>query len=43
MQATVFMSILVFLSAFWFRRRHYEFFLVSHIVLSALVIVAMLG
>ncbi|OBS22593.1 hypothetical protein FPOA_08929 [Fusarium poae] len=41
--ATIFICLLVGLSFFWVRRRQYEFFLVSHIVLSVLVLVTMLG
>ncbi|KAI9150852.1 ferric-chelate reductase [Paramyrothecium foliicola] len=41
--ATVFMSLIVILSVFWLRRRHYEIFLVAHVILSALVLATMLG
>jgi hypothetical protein len=37
------MCLLVGLSIFWFRRRHYEFFLMAHIVLSILILSTMLG
>lgn len=30
-------------SAYWFRRRRYELFLVVHVVLSVLVLLAMIG
>ncbi|RGP79908.1 ferric reductase transmembrane component 5 [Fusarium longipes] len=41
--ATVFICLLFALSFFWVRRTRYEFFLISHIVLSALVLLTMLG
>ncbi|KAM0232650.1 hypothetical protein ACHAPO_007809 [Fusarium lateritium] len=41
--ATIFICLLVGLSFFWVRRRQYEFFLISHIVLSVLILVAMFG
>ncbi|KAL0930073.1 ferric-chelate reductase [Colletotrichum truncatum] len=41
--ATIFLCLLVALSAFWFRRRQYECFLIVHILLSILILVTMLG
>ncbi|KAH7175331.1 ferric reductase like transmembrane component-domain-containing protein [Dactylonectria macrodidyma] len=41
--ATVAMSILLGLSFYWIRRQQYEFFLIAHIGLSIIVLVAMLG
>ncbi|KAJ6442753.1 ferric-chelate reductase [Purpureocillium lavendulum] len=42
--ATVFMSLLVVpCSIYWMRRRHYEMFLIIHIVLSIVVLLTMLG
>ncbi|RGP69530.1 ferric reductase transmembrane component 5 [Fusarium sporotrichioides] len=41
--ATIFICLLIGLSFFWVRRRQYEVFLISHIILSVLVLVAMLG
>jgi hypothetical protein len=41
-QATVFMCALVAMSFYWIRKKHYETFLVSHIVLSILMLVTML-
>ncbi|KAG5659504.1 hypothetical protein KAF25_002063 [Fusarium avenaceum] len=41
--ATIFLCLLIALSIFWFRRRHYEFFLITHIGLSILILATMLG
>lgn len=37
------MSILLGLSFYWIRRQQYELFLIVHIVMSIIVLVAMLG
>ncbi|CVL08721.1 related to ferric reductase Fre2p [Fusarium mangiferae] len=41
--ATIFICLLVGLSVFWVRRQNYEFFLITHIVLSFWILVTMLG
>ncbi|KAF5981730.1 ferric reductase Fre2p [Fusarium bulbicola] len=41
--ATIFICLLLGLSMFWIRRENYEFFLITHIVLSFWILVAMLG
>ncbi|KAF4884060.1 Ferric/cupric reductase transmembrane component B [Colletotrichum fructicola] len=41
--ATILMCLLVGSSAFWFRRRQYELFLMLHIALSVLILMTMLG
>ncbi|SCV51612.1 related to ferric reductase Fre2p [Fusarium fujikuroi] len=41
--ATIFISLLTGLSVFWVRRQNYEFFLITHIVLSFWILVTMLG
>ncbi|CAJ0546526.1 Ff.00g011530.m01.CDS01 [Fusarium sp. VM40] len=41
--ATIFLCLLITLSIFWLRRRHYEFFLITHIGLSILILATMLG
>ncbi|KAF5532044.1 ferric-chelate reductase [Fusarium mexicanum] len=40
---TIFICLLVGLSMFWVRRENYEFFLITHIVLSFWILVTMLG
>nr|CEG04904.1 unnamed protein product [Fusarium clavum] len=40
--ATIFICLLVGLSFFYVRRVQYEFFLISHVILSVLVLVTML-
>lgn len=42
LQATIFMCALVAFSFYWVRKKHYETFLVSHVVLSILVLLTML-
>lgn len=37
------MGLLLPFSIYWIRRRHYELFLVVHIILSLAVLLAMLG
>ncbi|KAF5705704.1 ferric-chelate reductase [Fusarium mundagurra] len=41
--ATIFICLLVGLSVFWVRRENYEFFLITHIILSFWILVTMLG
>ncbi|KAF7556911.1 hypothetical protein G7046_g6172 [Stylonectria norvegica] len=41
--ATIFMALLMGLSCYWIRRHHYETFLIIHIVMSIIILVAMLG
>ncbi|KAF5972656.1 ferric-chelate reductase [Fusarium coicis] len=41
--ATIFICLLVGLSVFWVRREDYEFFLITHIILSFWILVTMLG
>ncbi|KAI1011752.1 hypothetical protein LB503_004855 [Fusarium chuoi] len=41
--ATMFICLLVGLSVFWVRRQNYEFFLITHIILSFWILVTMLG
>ncbi|KAF5637720.1 ferric-chelate reductase [Fusarium sp. NRRL 52700] len=41
--ATMFICLLVGLSVFWVRRGNYEFFLITHIILSFWILVTMLG
>ncbi|KAF5586129.1 ferric-chelate reductase [Fusarium pseudoanthophilum] len=41
--ATILICLLVGLSVFWVRRENYEFFLITHIILSFWILVTMLG
>ncbi|EEY17807.1 ferric-chelate reductase [Verticillium alfalfae VaMs.102] len=43
LQATVLMCLLLGFSVYWLRRKHYETFLILHIVLSIFVLLTMLG
>lgn len=41
-QATVFMCFILGFSVYWMRRKHYELFLILHIVISILVLITMI-